>query len=87
MTSYKIAVLEGDGIGPEITQEAIKILKFVGSRNQIEFELNYAPFGAAAYFSHGHPFPVETKKICECNSGGKWKCSDACWSFIRIKIT
>ena len=49
MTVYKIAVLEGDGIGPEITQEAIKILEFVGSRNQIEFELNYAPFGAAAY--------------------------------------
>ena len=35
MTVYKIAVLEGDGIGPEITQEAIKILEFVGSRNQI----------------------------------------------------
>jgi 3-isopropylmalate dehydrogenase len=65
MTVYKIAVLEGDGIGPEITQEAIKILEFVGSRNKIKFELNPAPFGAAAYFSHGHPFPTETKKICD----------------------
>ena len=37
-------MLEGDGIGPEIIQEAIKILKLVGSRNQIEFELNHAPF-------------------------------------------
>ena len=62
MTVYKIAVLEGDGIGPEITQEAIKILELIGSRNKIKFELNSAPFGAAAYFSHGHPFPTETKK-------------------------
>ena len=65
MAAYKIAVLEGDGIGPEITQEAIKILEFIGSSNKIDFELNFAPFGATAYFSHGHPFPAETKKICD----------------------
>ena len=62
MTSYKIAVLEGDGIGPEITQEAIKILKFVGSRNQIEFELNYAPFGASRIFLSWSSLPSRNKK-------------------------
>ena len=65
MSSYKIAVLEGDGIGPEIMQEAIKILTFIGARNDIKFDLKSAPFGAAAYFSDGHPFPAETKKICD----------------------
>ena len=65
MSTYKIAVLEGDGIGPEIIKEAIKILKFIGERNDITFDLKSATFGAAAYFSDGHPFPAETKKICD----------------------
>ena len=60
MSLYKIAVLEGDGIGPEIMKEAIKILTFIGTRNDIKFDLKSAPFGASAYFSDGHPFPVET---------------------------
>ena len=39
MKSYKIAVLAGDGIGPEITQEAIKVLKVIEERNDVSFEL------------------------------------------------
>ena len=39
MSSYKIALLDGDGIGPEIMAEAIKILELVSSRNNIDFEL------------------------------------------------
>ena len=65
MSTYKIAILEGDGIGPEIMKEAIKILKFIGDRNDINFDLKSATFGAAAYFSDGHPFPNETKRICD----------------------
>ncbi|NKB32279.1 MAG: 3-isopropylmalate dehydrogenase [Pseudomonadales bacterium] len=65
MTSYKIAILDGDGIGPEIMAEAIKILSLVAERNDINFELMPAPFGATAYFSHGHSFPEETKAICD----------------------
>ncbi len=64
MTDYKIAILPGDGIGPEIMREAIKVLKLVEQRNEVTFELNEAPFGASAYFEHGHPFPESTKKIC-----------------------
>lgn len=64
MTNYKIAILPGDGIGPEIMREAIKVLKLVEERNDVTFELNEAPFGASAYFEHGHPFPESTKKIC-----------------------
>jgi 3-isopropylmalate dehydrogenase len=65
MASYKIALLDGDGIGPEIMAEAIKILRLVGIRNNITFELLPGAFGANAYFSHGHSFPDETKVLCD----------------------
>lgn len=65
MASYKIALLEGDGIGPEIMAEAIKILRLVEIRNSITFELLPGAFGANAYFSHGHSFPDETKTLCD----------------------
>lgn len=61
----KIAVLEGDGIGPEITREGIKILNAIEKKYGHKFELEYAPFGAAAYFSDGSPFPDKTKKVCD----------------------
>ena len=65
MSSYKIALLDGDGIGPEIMAEAVKILDLVAERNKINFELTHAPFGANAYFESGHPFPEGTKAICD----------------------
>ena len=65
MSRHKIALLDGDGIGPEIMVEAVKILDLIAERNNIEFDLRPAPFGASAYFSHGHPFPDETKAICD----------------------
>ncbi|MCH7815743.1 MAG: 3-isopropylmalate dehydrogenase [Proteobacteria bacterium] len=65
MASYKIALLDGDGIGPEIMREAIKILELIATRNDIEFELDHGAFGANAYFEHGHPFPDATKQLCD----------------------
>jgi len=65
MNSYKIALLDGDGIGPEIMAEAIKVLDLIADRNDVSFELIHAPFGASAYFSHGHSFPEETKAVCD----------------------
>ena len=66
MDTYKIAVLAGDGIGPEIAAEAVKILKLVDARNEnIRFELQPAPFGATAYFETGSSFPEETITICD----------------------
>jgi len=61
----KIAVLEGDGIGPEIVREAIKALKAVERKFGHAFELIHAPFGAQAYFSEGSPFPERTRQICD----------------------
>ena len=64
MNNHKIAVLAGDGIGPEIMREAIKVLKVVENRNDVRFDLIEAPFGASAYFECGHPFPEQTRAIC-----------------------
>ena len=60
-----IAVLEGDGIGPEIVGEGIKVLKAVEQLYGHTFHLNYATFGAQAYFTDGSPFPKQTQLICD----------------------
>jgi len=65
MKNYKIAVLAGDGIGPEITAEAIKVLKVIEERNDVTFELMPALFGACAYFATGDAFPQATIDICD----------------------
>ena len=56
MKNYKIALLAGDGIGPEIMREAVKIFRLVEERNAVTFTLIEADFGASAYFKCGHPF-------------------------------
>ncbi|PCJ38064.1 MAG: 3-isopropylmalate dehydrogenase [Cellvibrionales bacterium] len=65
MKNFKIAVLAGDGIGPEIMTEALKVLKIIEARNDVSFELMPAAFGANAYFECGHPFPQATIDICD----------------------
>ncbi|MCE0558427.1 MULTISPECIES: 3-isopropylmalate dehydrogenase [unclassified Motilimonas] len=66
MKNYKIALLAGDGIGPEVMKEAVKVLKLVEQRNKdVSFELNDVLFGAAAYFATGKSFPEETIKACD----------------------
>ena len=65
MNTYKIALLEGDGIGPEIAREAVKVLQAIEQAGKAQFEITSAPFGGGAYFSHGHSFPEETKAVCD----------------------
>ncbi len=65
MKHYKIAILAGDGIGPEIMAEALKVLNLVEERNDVSFELLPALFGACAYFETGDAFPQETIDICD----------------------
>ena len=55
----KIAILPGDGIGIEIIAEAVKVLKALDRK----FELEEAPVGGAAYDAHGHPLPEGTLKL------------------------
>jgi 3-isopropylmalate dehydrogenase len=61
---YKIAVLPGDGIGVEIVPEAVKVLKAVGKRFDLEFEFTEAPIGGAAYDISGNPLPASTLELC-----------------------
>ena len=61
--SHKIAVLAGDGIGPEVTAEAVKVLKAVGAN--LEFE--DALVGGAAYDAKKHPLPKETLDLCKAS--------------------
>jgi len=65
MKTYKIALLDGDGIGPELMVEAVKVMKLVAERNNVNFELTHSPFGASAWFSHGASFPDQTKAVCD----------------------
>jgi 3-isopropylmalate dehydrogenase len=61
---YKIAVLAGDGIGPEIVDQAIKVLKAVGVKYKHNFYFTEALVGATAIDQVGDPFPEETFQLC-----------------------
>tara|TARA_B110000196_G_C21135282_1_gene660750 strand:+ start:531 stop:1634 length:1104 start_codon:yes stop_codon:yes gene_type:complete len=63
--AYRIAVLPGDAIGPEIMAQAVRVFDVVQKHRDVSFELTTCPFGAGAYFSHGHAFPEETKAVCD----------------------
>lgn len=62
--NYKIAVLAGDGIGPEITVQAIKALEAVGRKFSHHFDFREALVGACAIDATGNPFPDETFALC-----------------------
>lgn len=63
--TYKIAVLAGDGIGPEITEQALRVLSLVEQKRDVVFDCEQVEFGASAYFSTGKSFPEATKKACD----------------------
>jgi 3-isopropylmalate dehydrogenase len=56
----RIAVFAGDGIGPEVTGEAVRVLQALGLN---DLELVEGDVGAAAYRKHGNPLPPETLEI------------------------
>lgn len=60
----KIAILPGDGIGPEIIEQAVKVLKVVEKKYNHTFEYNYGLIGAAAIDKMANPYPDETHEIC-----------------------
>ena len=65
MKTYNIALLPGDGIGPELALEARKVLSAIQDRGQVQFDCVEAPFGGTAYLQTGKAFPDETKQICD----------------------
>ncbi len=62
--TYKITLLPGDGIGPEIMQVAIAAMEAVGKKLNLQFEFTTALIGGAAIDATGNPLPEETLNIC-----------------------
>ncbi|MBD3376351.1 3-isopropylmalate dehydrogenase [candidate division KSB1 bacterium] len=63
----KIAVLPGDGIGPEVVSEAVKVLKCISEIRSIDLLFDYADVGGVALERHDTPLPSETLDICRAS--------------------
>lgn len=78
--TYRITVLAGDGIGPEITREALRVLDAVAAKCGFAVELTHALLGGAAIDESGLPLPRETVAACKASDavllgavgGPKW---------------
>ena len=77
---FALAVLPGDGVGPEVVAEAVKVMQAVGRGSGHDFVLNYGDIGGAAIDKHGVALTQETLKMCKrCHAvllgavgGPKW---------------
>ncbi len=65
MGKFKVAVLPGDGIGPDIVKEAIAVLNTVGKKFNHEFELKEGAIGGCAIDEFGEPLPSKTLEVCK----------------------
>ncbi len=63
--TYRITLLPGDGIGPEIMAVAVKVLEVIGEKFHLDFEFKEALIGGAAIDATGSPLPEETLAICK----------------------
>jgi len=61
LIQHENPILPGDGIGPEIVDQAVKVLNTLGQ----SFEMETAPVGGAGYAAHGHPLPDATLKLAK----------------------
>ena len=64
MKSFKIAVLAGDGIGPEVMAEALRLLSVVGAKFELRFDVIEARVGGVAIDFEGKALPAETLRVC-----------------------
>src|SRR5258708_24244302 len=63
--SFKIAVLAGDGIGPEVMREAIKVLRVVEKKFSLSLKISEAPVGWAGIDAAGKALPDATLRLCK----------------------
>jgi Isocitrate/isopropylmalate dehydrogenase len=61
-TSYKLLVLPGDGIGPEVMSEVLKVASCIEDLSSVNFEIEQDEIGGAAYDKYGTPLSEETLK-------------------------
>jgi 3-isopropylmalate dehydrogenase len=64
-SSFNIAALAGDGIGPEIVREAIKVLRAIENKFSVSFEITEAPVGWAGIDAAGNALPDDTLALCK----------------------
>ena len=64
MAAFRIVVLPGDGIGPEVTSAAVRVLQEAGARGHHRFEFVNAAIGGAALHAGRPPLPAETREAC-----------------------
>jgi 3-isopropylmalate dehydrogenase len=62
--SFKITVLPGDGVGPEVCREAVRILRVLSNFDNREFHFDERPIGGVAIRAHGTPLPQSTLDAC-----------------------
>ena len=67
MTTYKICLLPGDGIGPEIIAEGVKVLDAVGKKYGVDFEYSEALLGGCAIDECGTALPDETLEAAKAS--------------------
>ena len=80
MNTYKIAVVPGDGIGPEVTSSAIEVLKAVAAKCGFEMTFEEYKVGGSAIDEYGHPLPEAALEGCRASDavllgavgGPKW---------------
>lgn len=65
--SFRITLLPGDGIGPEIMSVAVAVLKQIGSQHNLDFHFTEALLGGAAIDATGSPLPDETLAACQAS--------------------
>ena len=63
MTIYKVAVIRGDGIGTEVVEEGLKVLKAVSEEFPFNWEFNEFPWGSEYYIKHGQMMPKDALDI------------------------
>ncbi len=63
--THKILVLPGDGIGPEIVAEAVKVLEVFKAEGSLDAEFEYANIGGAGYDAEGSPYPASTQALAK----------------------
>jgi 3-isopropylmalate dehydrogenase len=64
MSPFKIAVLAGDGIGPEVMAEALRVLSAIAEKFSFQLDLTERLVGGAAIDAHGHALPESTLEAC-----------------------
>ena len=67
--AYKITVIPGDGIGKEITDAAVKVLKKTDEKFQLGLSYTYKDAGGTAYDKFGTPLPADTVAACKASDG------------------